>query len=71
MLLLLALSFGALALTHAEDDATEAMVRRLVFAFKDKKGKVCMRLQVAQPPKPITFLSIKQLGGSRVHSHSI
>ena len=33
MLLLLALSFGALALTHAEYDATEAMVRRLVFAF--------------------------------------
>ena len=33
MLLLLALSFGALALTHAEDDATEAMVKRLVFAF--------------------------------------
>ena len=23
-----------------------------------------MRLQVAQPPKPITFLSIKQLGGT-------
>ena len=42
MLWLLVLAFGALASTHAEDEATEALVRVLVFAFiYDKRGKVC------------------------------